>query len=137
MVIPGNQIGARKRAWTIAVSFCLAACACLSLCAAEPQNLALHKPACSSSIENDDHNAARANDGDPDTYWRADDEPEDGPEWWQVDLEKTCELSGCQIRWPFDGKRYQYKVEGSTDRKTLVAAERSDQNAVHVASPRP
>jgi alpha-L-fucosidase len=86
--------------------------------AAEPANLALKKPACSSSIENDEHNAARANDGDPATYWSADDEPEGEPEWWQVDLQRAFDLSGCQIRWPYDGKKYQYKVEGSTDRKT-------------------
>jgi alpha-L-fucosidase len=82
------------------------------------QNLALNKPASSSSIENDEHNAAKANDGDPSTCWRADDEPEGGPEWWQVDLGKSFELSACQIRWPFDGKAYCYKVEGSTDQKT-------------------
>ncbi len=85
--------------------------------AADPSNLALNKPASSSSIENDEHGAAKANDGDAGTCWRADDEPEDGPEWWQVDLGKPFDLSGCQIRWPFDGKRYRYKVEGSTDRK--------------------
>ena len=83
-----------------------------------PTNLALNKPASSSSIENDEHNAAKANDGDPTTCWRADDEPEGGPEWWQVDLGKAFELSACQIRWPFDGKRYRYQVEGSTDQKT-------------------
>ena len=31
--------------------------------------------------------------------------------------EKPFDLSGCQIRWPFDGKSYRYKVEGSADRK--------------------
>jgi hypothetical protein len=85
--------------------------------AAGPTDLALNKPASSSSIENDEHGAAKANDGDLQTCWRADDEPEDGPEWWQVDLERPFDLSGCQIRWPFDGKRYRYKVEGSADRK--------------------
>jgi hypothetical protein len=80
-------------------------------------NLALHKPASSSSIENDEHSAAQANDGDPTTSWRADDEPEGGPEWWQVDLQKPMDLSGCQICWPYDGKNYRYKIEGSADRK--------------------
>ena len=47
----------------------------------------------------------------------ADDEPEGGPEWWMVDLEQPCALSGCEIRWPYAGKKYQYKVEGSADRK--------------------
>lgn len=117
MGIPGNKREASKSAWVVAILFCLATGVCLPLRAAEPPNLALHRPATSSSIENDDHNAARANDGDPGTYWCADDEPENGPEWWQVDLEKTCELSACQIRWPYKKKRYRYKVEGSTDRK--------------------
>lgn len=85
--------------------------------AADPSDLALNKPASSSSIENDEHGAAKANDGAPATCWRADDEPEDGPEWWQVDMEGAFDLSGCRIRWPFDGKRYRYKVEGSSDRK--------------------
>jgi hypothetical protein len=83
--------------------------------ATERVNLALHKPAYSSSIENDEHGAAQANDGDSNTCWTADDEPEDGPEWWMVDLGKPCALSGCAIRWPFAGKKYRYKVEGSAD----------------------
>ena len=99
----------------LAVSFLF--CVRVPICAADRVNLALNKPASSSSVENDEHSSAKANDGDPDTCWRADDEPENGPEWWQVDLEKPCDLSGCRIHWPFDGKRYRYKVEGSTDRK--------------------
>jgi F5/8 type C domain len=86
----------------------------------EPANLAINKPACSSSIENDEHNAAQANDNNSDTCWRADDEPEGGPEWWQVDLQKTANLSGCQIIWPYDGINYRCKVEGSADKKTWV-----------------
>ena len=85
--------------------------------AADLGDLALNKPACSSSIENDEHGAGQANDGDPETCWRADDEPEGGPEWWQVDLEETFRPFRLPIRWPFDGKRYRYKVEGSADRK--------------------
>ncbi len=99
------------------LSIFLVASAPAALVAGET-NLALNKPATTSSIENDEHDAAKANDGDPDTCWRADDEPEGGPEWWQVDLGGSFELSACQIRWPFKGKRYQYKVEGSIDHKT-------------------
>jgi hypothetical protein len=88
--------------------------------AAEPVNIALHKPASSSSIENDEHNASKANDGDPETFWTADDEPENGAEWWQVDLEKRADLARCQICWPYDGKTYRYKIEGSADRNTWV-----------------
>jgi alpha-L-fucosidase len=114
----GKTIDFRRAKWTLAALFSLLAAAVTPLHAAEPTNLALHKPASSSSIENDEHNAAKANDGDPDTSWTADDEPEGAPEWWQVDLKKTYDLTGCQIRWPYDGKKYQYKVEGSTDQKT-------------------
>jgi alpha-L-fucosidase len=95
-------------------------------------NLALNKPASSSSIENDEHNAAKADDGDPATCWRADDEPEAGPEWWQVDLGKPFELSTCQIRWPYEGKSYRYKVEGSTDQETWTML--SDQTKSTVTS---
>ncbi len=112
-----NKFEARKAASIAALQFCLIACTAVPLWSAEPTNLALHKPASSSSIENDEHSAAKANDGDPDTSWCADDEPESGPEWWQVDLKKTFELTGCQIRWPYDDKKYQYKVEGSIDQK--------------------
>src|SRR6516225_1219271 len=116
----GTRLGSGWAAGVIALHFFVLACTAAPLWSAdrEPVNLALHKPASSSSIEDDDHSAAKANDGDPDTSWCADDEPENGPEWWQVDLKKTYELSGCQIRWPYDGKKYQYKVEGSTDQKT-------------------
>jgi hypothetical protein len=86
----------------------------------ESPNLALNKPATSSSIENDDHAAARANDGNTSTCWRADDEPEGGPEWWQVDLQSRFNLSGCQIIWPYDGINYRCKVEGSADGKTWL-----------------
>ena len=82
-----------------------------------PVNLALHQPATCSSAENDEHGAAQANDGDEATCWRADDEPENGAEWWQVDLKKGADLSGCQICWPYEDKAYQCKVEGSADGK--------------------
>lgn len=124
--------GIARAAGSLVLTLAFLACAGDSIYAADPSNLALNKPACSSSIENDEHNAAQANDGDPETCWRADDEPEDGPEWWQVDLEKPFDLSGCRIRWPFDGKKYQYKVEGSADRKTWSLL--SDQTNTAVAS---
>ncbi|HEV2972559.1 MAG TPA: discoidin domain-containing protein [Pirellulales bacterium] len=107
----------RRATWPLIAALSVLACGRVPIFAAEPVNLALNKPASSSSIENDEHDAAKANDGDAETRWSADDEPEGGPEWWQVDLEKPFDLSGCQIRWPFDGKRYRYKVEGSTDGK--------------------
>jgi hypothetical protein len=102
------------------LAFILMASTTDAVSAAEPVNLALKKPAYVSSIENDEHNAAQANDGDLETCWRADDEPEGGPEWWLVDLGKAFDLSGCQIVWPFDRMKYQFKVEGSEDRKAWV-----------------
>jgi hypothetical protein len=86
----------------------------------EQKNIALNKPAFASSIENDDQSAAKANDGNDDTHWCADDEPENGAEWWQVDLEQRADLTGCQITFPYDGKQYRYKVEGSADGKTWM-----------------
>jgi hypothetical protein len=106
-----------RMVYSALAAFSFLACSHVPIYTAEPSNLALHKPAYSSSIENDEHTAAQANDGDPESCWRADDEPEGVPDWWQVDLEKPSELSGCQIRWPFEGKHYQYKVEGSIDGK--------------------
>ena len=35
--------------------------------------------------------------------------------WWQVDLGKPEELTGCRIVWEHDDKNYRYKVEGSAD----------------------
>jgi hypothetical protein len=116
----------------VVLALCCLSALPVPVSAAAPENLALNKPACSSSIENEEHSAARANDGDPETCWRADDEPEDGPEWWQVDLQKTFDLSGCRIRWPFAGKRYRYQVEGSADRKTWSLL--SDQTKTTAAS---
>jgi alpha-L-fucosidase len=101
----------------VVVLSCLS-CAAAPASTAEPVNVALRKPATCSSIENDEHAAAAANDGDSDTCWRADDEPDGTPDWWQVDLQSALHLSGCQIRWPYDGMKYQYKVEGSSDGKT-------------------
>jgi hypothetical protein len=81
----------------------------------QPANLALNKPATASATESDDHVASKANDGDTDTRWCAD--GDSTPQWWQVDLGKPSKLTGCEIRWEFDEKQYQYAVEGSADGK--------------------
>ncbi|MFI5378437.1 MAG: discoidin domain-containing protein [Tepidisphaerales bacterium] len=119
-------------ACSLALAFLFVVVVPVTTYAAGRVNLALNKPASSSSIENEEHSAAQANDGDPKTCWRADDEPENGPEWWQVDLQTPCDLSGCQIRWPFKGKRYRYKVEGSADSKSWRLL--SDQTATTARS---
>src|ERR1700724_2979215 len=110
-----NNGGIGRSACLFAMVLSFLPCGGGAIGSADPVNLALNKPACSSSIENDEHSAAQANDNNSDTCWRADDEPEGGPEWWQVDLEKAADLSGCQITWPYDRINYRCKVEGSTD----------------------
>src|SRR5438067_1326791 len=105
-------------------ALCIGACAmAMASCAQGPawqagrHNLALNKPASCSSLENDEHHAGKANDGDPNSYWCADDEPEVGPEWWQVDLQRRADLSACEICWSYDGKNYRYRIEGSVEGK--------------------
>jgi hypothetical protein len=86
---------------------------------AEPKNLALNQTATASSEESDEHSAAKAVDGDDNTRWCA-----SGPEvpaWLQIDLGKPADLTGAEIRWEMDGKKYQYVVEGSPDAKTWTA----------------
>ncbi len=51
----------------------------------QPVNLALNKPASASTTESDEHAAAKANDGDENTRWCADNDSV--PQWWQVDLQ--------------------------------------------------
>jgi putative heme-binding domain-containing protein len=86
-----------------------------------PENLALLKPATASGSQ-DGHDPAQAVDGDAGTRWCA---PDGGNGyWWQVDLQKPEEITGCQIVWEKDGGPYQYKIQGSPDGKswrTLVA----------------
>jgi hypothetical protein len=110
------------RHWPLFVAVVVAAlpATLLSNARVESSNLAINKPATCSSIENDEHGASRANDGNTRTCWRADDEPEGGPEWWQVDLQQRLDLSGCQIVWPYDGINYRCRVEGSADGKTWL-----------------
>ncbi len=86
--------------------------------AAEPalENLALNKPATADSSQNDALTPSKGNDGDEETRWC----PPDGEtgHWWQVDLGKAETLTGARIFWEFDGRAYQYKMEGSADGKT-------------------
>ena len=37
------------------------------------------------------------------------------PQWWQVDLEKPIPVNRIVIRWEFDGKTYDYRIDGSLD----------------------
>ena len=78
-------------------------------------NLAFRRPAKASSSQ-EGNSPEQANDGDADTRWCA----ADGslPQWWQVDLGKPHDLAGGEICWEFDGRNYQYVVEGSADGST-------------------
>lgn len=90
-----------------------------------PKNLALEKTATASSTESDDHAPGKAVDGNNDTRWCADGDATG--QWWEVDLGAAADLTGCEIRWEFDGKKYGYLVEGSADEKTWMTL--SDQKA--------
>lgn len=101
-------------------------CLVSSAAAGEQENLALNKPATCSSSENKEHDAAAANDGDAGTCWRADDEPEGVPDWWQVDLRKPADLAGCEL---LAVPRHEVPVQ---DRRVdrwpdMVASERSNE----------
>ncbi len=87
----------------------------VDLAASNKGNLAFKRPATASSSEGGNE-PQFACDGDPDTRWCA----ANGslPQWWQVDLGGPHDLSGCEICWEADGRRYQYIVEGSADGRT-------------------
>jgi putative heme-binding domain-containing protein len=80
-----------------------------------PENLAKGKQATASGSENESHQPGAGNDGNPETRWCA---PDNGDGyWWQVDLGKPEDLTGCAITWEADA-RYRYKIEGSADGKS-------------------
>ncbi|HVW00255.1 MAG TPA: discoidin domain-containing protein [Planctomycetaceae bacterium] len=81
-----------------------------------PENLARGKPATASSVQNPERRPEAAVDGNPETRWCAADAGHGY--WWQVDLQRPEDLTGCRIVWEFEGRLYQYKVEGSTDGKS-------------------
>ncbi|MDB6109464.1 MAG: heme-binding protein [Pedosphaera sp.] len=77
-----------------------------------PINLAAGKPA-SASGSQAGHEPGHAADGDLDTRWCA---PDNGDGyWWQVDLQKPEEITGCRIVWESEDKPFQYKIAGSSD----------------------
>jgi len=48
------------------------------------------------------------------------------PQWWMVDLGSARSLKRMTIRWESDAAPYQFRIEGSADRKTwLLLADRS------------
>jgi hypothetical protein len=96
--------------------------------AAAPQNVALHRTATASSQENADRDPSKAVDGDEHTRWC----PADNSvgQWLRIDLGKPTEMSGAQIHWEMNNKRYRYLVEGSVDGTdwTVLADRRQNQD---------
>ena len=58
------------------------------------------------------HNAGLGNDGNPATFWQAQDAAPDA--WWQVDLERVIAVSQTRIGFPSQGN-YRYRIELSND----------------------
>ena len=80
-----------------------------------PINLALHKPATASASQ-PGNEPEHAVDGDPSTRWCAPN-PDSG-HWWEVDLQKAEDVTGCRVTWEKEHHLYHHKIEGSADGKT-------------------
>ena len=98
-----------------------------------PVNLAKGKPATASTVQKDasvHHKPENAVDENPSTRWCA--HNAEANQWWQVDLQKPEAITGCRILWEHNGKKYDYKIEGSADGKewkTLVDKSNNDLRA--------
>jgi hypothetical protein len=78
-----------------------------------PENLARGKKATASSQQDQARSADKGIDGDFETRWCA---SSGAPkQWYQVDLGRSEDLTGCQITWEFAGPGYCYRIEGSAD----------------------
>jgi hypothetical protein len=64
------------------------------------------------SSEAPGHNAGLGNDGNPATFWQAQDAAANA--WWQVDLERVVSVSQTRIVFPSEGN-YRYRIEFSND----------------------
>jgi hypothetical protein len=64
------------------------------------------------SSEAPGHNAGLGNDGNPATFWQAQDAASNA--WWQVDLERVIAVSQTRIDFPSEGN-YRYRTEFSKD----------------------
>lgn len=73
------------------------------------------KPATASSFEKG-YEPGQANQKEMFLPWRAADKSL--PQWWQIDLTETCEVSGVAVSWEKDWIWYDFDVETSLDGKT-------------------
>ena len=77
------------------------------------RDIAAGRPATASASQDEARGPMAGNDADLGTRWCA---PSDQPgHWWQVDLGSVREISACEVLWEFEGRRYEYKIEGSRD----------------------
>ncbi|MFL6110857.1 MAG: discoidin domain-containing protein, partial [Catenulispora sp.] len=91
-----------------------------------PADIALGRPAAADSVESAHGNyAANAVDGDTATRWCAADGA--AGHWLSVDLGSVRPVTGARIAWEFDGHRYGYRIDGSTDGSSWTTL--SDQTA--------
>jgi beta-galactosidase len=85
-------------------------------------NLALECKAKASSEESTKGNTAdKGNDGDTSTRWCSGDGST--PQWWQIDLGGTFDLTGSEVTWEFFNRVYRYQIDVSgngRDWKTVV-----------------
>ena len=91
-----------------------------------PEDLARGKPATASDSQGG-HEPGAANDGDERHPLACAFDGSPG-HWWQVDLGRPEDVTGCRITWE-SSAAYGYKVEGSangTTWKTLANATRAD-----------
>lgn len=86
-----------------------------------PVNVALGRPATSSSVETAGFEAAKANDGEAITRWSA---ATQGQEWWQVDLGAATAVDTVDVNWE-SAFAATYEIQTSSDGVTFttVAAE--------------
>ncbi len=78
------------------------------------ENVALNRPAFSDSNEFGKGNGSfRANDGDENTRWCANDSKPN--HYIMIDLGRSVNISSTEVTWEKDGKAYGYTIEASED----------------------
>lgn len=96
-----------------------------------PANATVVSVKASSTQEGND--TWKAVDGKTDSRWCA--SSGDYPQWFQMEFDKTKELTGLRITWENPNASYRYKVEGSTDGSQwkVLADESSNSKAGNTA----
>jgi hypothetical protein len=102
------------------------------------QNIALHKPAYSSTVYSYDYAASKAFDGVVTSYWLSG-YPSDNTQWIYVDLEKSVLVNAVKLNWwnwnaPYESYGYakSYKIQVATQLSEVP--QDSDWTDVYVTS---